>query len=206
MVSRKSIVIALIIIGVLISIIGAYISFVVAEEKFPVTVKYVSMETKYSNIILPETSAKFTVPSGKIILLPLQIYNYLDNELKTYLRINKSSAKANITFSVNTDNILEIRIYKGSWESPPQSIDSSAYGYKNYTLPFDVNETYYLSFESKGRSDVNVEVSISISYLYPYLREKTEIKVELNKSLWLLGLILIITGVVVIIGAGFIKY
>jgi hypothetical protein len=206
MVSRKSIVIALIIIGILISVIGAYISFVIAEEKFPVTVKYINMEAKYFKVPLPETSARFTVPNSKIILLPLQIYDYLDNELKTYLRINKSSAKANITFSVNTDNILEIRIYKGSWESPPQSIDSSAYGYKNYTLLFDVNEIYYLSFGNKGRSDASVEVSISISYLYPYLKEKTEIKVELNKSLWLFGLMLIATGVIVIIGAGFIKY
>lgn len=206
MISRKSIVATLIAIGVLISVIGAYISFVIAEEKIPVVVKYVSMENEYFNVALSETDAKFTVPSGKIILLPLQIYDYLDNELKAYLRINKSSAKANITFSINTDNILEIRIYRGSWESPPQSIDSSAYGYKNYTLPFDANEIYYLSFRNKGRSTTNVEVFINISYLYPHLREKTEIKVELNRSLWLLGLMLIVVGVVAIIGAGFIKY
>ncbi len=206
MISRKSIIATLIVIGVLTSIIGAYISLVIAEEKLPLVVKYVSMETKYYNVTLPETDTKFTVPSGKIILLPLQIYDYLDDELKEYLRINKSSAKANITFSVNTENTLEIRIYRGSWESSPQSIDSSAYGWKNYTLPLDVNEIYYLSFRNKGRSTTNVEVYINISYLYHHLREKTEVKVELNRSLWLSGLILIIVGVVVIIGAGFIKY
>lgn len=206
MISRKSIVAVLIVTGILISIIGAYTSFVVAEERSPVIVKYVSMEPKHFNVVLPETDARFTVPSGKIILLPLQIYNYLDNELKIYLRINKSSAKANVTFLVNTDDTLEIRIYKGSWESPPQSIDPSAYGYKNYTTSFDVNETYYLSFGNTGRESVNVEVSVSISYLYPHLREKEETKVELNESLWLLGLTLIVIGVVVIIGAGFIKY
>lgn len=206
MVSRKSIVVALIVIGILISIIGAYTSFVVAEERSQVIVKYISMEPKHYNVPLPETNTRLTVPSGIIILSPLQVYNYLDDELKVYLRINKSSAKANVTFSISTDDVLEIRIYKGSWESPPQSIDSSVYGCKNYTLSFDVNEAYYISFGNTGRRSVNVEVSVSISYLYPHLKEKEEIRVELNESLWLLGLTLIAVGVIVIIGAGFIKY